>query len=133
MDGLKAMLVKVTKDENHKIKSAEFIFDGDETIPLEILQFVDPKGFVEKKKQMKIEVLEGLIQNTNEELEDEGYPKPELLAKLEYLKGMLEKIKNNDCLCNDCKARMNMVDLSDNAEHEAKLKDILGSNNIHMN
>jgi len=130
---MKAMLVKVTKSEKGEIKSAEFIFDGDETIPLEILQFVDPKGFVEKKKQMKIEVLEGLIQNTNEELEDEGYPKPELLAKLEYLKGMLEKIKNNDCLCDDCKARMNIVDLSDNSEHDAALKDILGSNNIHMN
>jgi hypothetical protein len=130
---MKAMLVKVTKSEDHKIKSAEFFFDGEETIPLEILQFVDPKGYVEKKKRLKIEALEQLIKNANEELEDEGYPKPELLAKIEFLNGMLEKIKNDDCLCNDCKARMNMVDLSDNSEHEAALKDILGSNNIHMN
>jgi hypothetical protein len=130
---MKAMLVKVTKSEDHKIKSAEFFFDDEESIPLEILQFVDPKGYVEKKKQLKIEALEQLIKNANEELEDEGYPKPELLAKIEFLNGMLEKIKNDDCLCNDCKARMNMVDLSDNSEHEAALKDILGSNNIHMN
>jgi hypothetical protein len=130
---MKAMLVKVTKSEDHKIKSAEFFFDDEESIPLEILQFVDPKGYVEKKKQLKIEALEQLIKNANEELEDEGHPKPELLAKIEFLNGMLEKIKNDDCLCNDCKARMNMVDLSDNSEHEAALKDILGSNNIHMN
>ena len=128
------MLVKVTKDENHNIKSAEFIFDGAETIPLEILQYVDPKGYILKKKELKIGAIEGIIQQTNEELEDEGYPKPELLAKLEFFTDMLTKVKNDDCMCEDCKAAMNVEDLSENhAQHEDQLKDILGSHGIHMN
>jgi len=130
---MKAMLVKVTKSQDNKIKSAEFFFDGEETIPLEILQYVDPKGYVERKKQLKIAVIENIIKEINEELEDEGYPKPELLAKIEYFTELLDKVKNDDCLCEDCKAVMNMVDLSDNSKHEDQLKDILGSHGIHMN
>jgi hypothetical protein len=47
------------------------LFDDEESIPLDILQYVDPKGYVEKKKRLKIEALEQLIKNANEELEDE--------------------------------------------------------------
>ena len=131
---MKAMLVKVTKSEDNKIKSAEFMFDGEETIPLDLLKYIDPKGHVERMKGLKISAIEGVIQQTNEELEDEGYPKPELLAKIEFFTAMLEKVKNNDCLCDDCKAAMNVEDLTENhAEHEDQLKDILGSHGIHMN
>jgi hypothetical protein len=124
---MKAMLVKVSKDQNNKIKSAEFIFEDEADIPMEILQFVKPEAFRDEMKIKKVKLLEMILESTTEELEDAGYPDPNLLAKIEKIKSLIHYIKENDCICDSCKNDLN------NSTHEDALSDILKANGISPN